>query len=349
MPRTFIRTVLALLPLVALAVSGCSSLNLSENIKWPLSSDKPQIADRVVDVWTDDVLHQTGQVSKRGFGGRLMFYNRQSESPIKVEGSLTVYLFDDHCEDPLREEPLHKFVFPADTLEKHYSKSELGHSYSFWLPVDDVGGVERRLTMIARFQPKVGGRIMGQPSTHVLPGRPADENASPLVQRFQARQYEKKADGQIQQVAYVESVSGVPPAPAPQQAALNTTTINLTPDFTRQIGGTPATPAPALAYPPGIPPTGQVGPSALVPPAALPQAGPGSVASQPVDSRLSRFPVRREAIGRPIASHARTQPLRATWPSALPSTPRWGGSSESSPTATAVPPQGPQGPEQESW
>ncbi len=369
MSRSILKTVLSLLPLLALTLSGCSSVILSEGLKWPVGNNKPQIPDRIVDVWTDDILHQSGQPSKRGFGGRLMFYNRESESAVKVDGSLTVYLFDDRCEDPLRAEPIHKFVFPAETLEKHYSKSELGHSYSFWLPVDDVGGVEKKLTLVARFEPKAGGKVMAKPSTHVLPGRAPDDKSSPLVQRFEARQFEKKANGEVREVAYYESIPGSPPMDPQPPTGITTTTINLPPDFTRQIATrssqsafgaaiTPpatnpaATGAAGFNYGP-MPPSPTVSGQATCPeqmraPTGTP-ANPQMTTLPPVHSQLSRFPVRREALGRPVASRARTQPLHATWPSALPSTPRSAWSDESSPTSSAAPLQPAPWLEEEPW
>lgn len=351
---------LALLPILALAMAGCSSLDLPEAPKWPGSEDKVQIPNRMVDVWTDDILHQAGQPSKRGFGGRFMFYNNESEEPIKVDGRLTVYLFDDRCEDPLKEKPIHKFVFPIETFQKHYSKSDLGHSYSFWLPVDEVGGVEKRLTIIARFDPKVGAKVLSKPSTCVLPGRPADDSpTSPLVQRFQTRQYTKDANGAVRQVAYEEGVRGDPGVEQPVSSGLTTATINLSPDFTRQIGeapspsasgNLPATPGSTLV--PGQTPVPTATPASV--PIQMPLA-PGfsrnsQGAAQPqVDSPLSKFQARREALNRRVSSRARMQPSRGAWPSARPWTPQGAWANESLATATTAQTLPPQWREEESW
>jgi hypothetical protein len=359
MPNFLIRVAPLLLFFLALVLSGCSSLNLSEGLKWTNSEDEPQIPNEIVDVWTNDILHHAGQSSKRGFGGRLMFHSRDIETPVKVEGSLTVYLFDDRGEDPLREDPIHKFIFPAEAFEKHYSESKLGHSYSFWLPIDDVGGVEKKLTVIARFEPKLGGKIMSKPSTHVLPGRPVDDQpTSPLVQRFEARGYTKKANGEVQQVAHIEPVTEQPAMEPPRKEGITTTTINLPPAFARQIGdGPPQSAFGVPIVPPAVSPGPEYVPSAAQVPAIQPaQASSGtqltnsSLASRPpTRSGLSRFPARREALGRPVASRVRTQPYRATWPTALPSTPRAAPWNESQTTPSDAVPSTFQGPEREEW
>lgn len=371
MSKLVIRVALPLLPVLALVLSGCSSLDLSEGLKWRDSDDEPQVPDEIVDVWTDEILYQAGR-STRGFGGRLMFHNQESETPIKVEGELTVYLFDDRSEDPLHEKPIHKYIFPAEVFEKHYSKSKLGHSYSFWLPVDEVGGIEKKLTVITRFEPKLGGKVLGNPSTHVLPGRPVDdEPTSPLVQRFEARGYKKKANGEIQQVAYIEPVSDEPNMESPQEEGITTTTINLPPAFARQISNAPtqsafgvniAPPTPLVtgpmpAGPVSFSPGSASSPSAAQGPATQPaqtsteaQSANSTLASRPPTRfQLSRFPVRREALGRPVASRVRTQPFRATWPSALPLTPRAASWIESPKTPTDAVPSMFQGPEREEW
>ncbi len=355
----FVRS-LSLLSLLALAMAGCSSLDLPDAPKWPGSEDKVQIPNRMVDVWTDDILHQAGQPSKRGFGGRFMFYNNESEEPIKVDGRLTVYLFDDRCEDPMKEKPIHKFVFPTETFQKHYSESDLGHSYSFWLPVDEVGGVQKQLTIIARFDPKVGAKVLSKPSTCVLPGRPADENpTSPLVQRYEAHQYTKDANGTVRQVAYVEGVRGDPGVEQPTQSGLTTATINLSPDFTRQIsespspytpGNQPATLGSTLA--PGLTPAPTATPASV--PVQTPAAPGPSLNSQgavqpPVDSPLSKFQARREALNRRVSSRVRMQPSRGAWPSARPSTLQGAWANESLATATTAQTLPPQWPEEESW
>ena len=364
MPKSLFQ--LSFLPVLAFVISGCSSLDLPEGPKWPGMEEKPQIPNEIVDVWADDILHRSGETSKRGFGGRLMFYNRESEVPIKVEGGLTVYLFDDRGEDPMREAPLHKFIFPPETLEKHHSKSELGHSYSFWLPVDEVGGVEKKLTIIARFDSAVGGKVLGTPSTHVLPGVPVeDQPVRPLVQQFEASKFVKEASGDVRQVAHVELVPEDNQS-EPQQAGITTATINLPPAFTRQITntspqatfGTPAKLPPVAA--PTVSNSAVVNPgSATVPFAQTTLPGQTSAANQTAAStspstpsarfQLSRFPVRREALGRPVASRVRTQPFRATWPSALPSTPRAAPLSGSSATPTDAASSPSPWPEQEQW
>ena len=131
---------------------------------WPFNKeDKPGKPDKVVALWNDTVLTQGGQPPVRGFGGRLMFYEGKKEEPIKVEGTLVVYAFDETDRDPNNNRPDRKYAFTPQQLPTHYSKSKIGHSYSVWLPWDEVGGVQKEITLVVRFQPKEGPAAVSDP------------------------------------------------------------------------------------------------------------------------------------------------------------------------------------------
>ncbi len=140
---------------------------------WPFrDKDKPQEGTpvRMVGAWTDTVMTQAGQKPLRGFGGRIMFYDKEGKKPILVEGQLVVYAFDEAGRDPTDNKPTRRYVFPADQMPIHMSKSELGASYSFWLPWDEAGGPKTEVSLICRFEPKGGAVVTGEQTKHLLPG-----------------------------------------------------------------------------------------------------------------------------------------------------------------------------------
>jgi hypothetical protein len=139
---------------------------------WPFNKEeKPGKPDKITALWSDTVLTQTGQPPIRGFGGRLMFYEGQKEEPIKVEGTLVVYAFDETDRDANNSRPDRKYAFTPQQLPAHYSKSKIGHSYSVWLPWDEVGGMQKEITLIVRFQPKEGPAAVSDPCRELLPGQ----------------------------------------------------------------------------------------------------------------------------------------------------------------------------------
>jgi hypothetical protein len=153
-----------------LAAAGCSSLKFQTPSFWPFADDKPGSPTQVVATWTDTVMYQPNQVPQRGFGGRLMFYEKDKKDPIKAEGTLTVYAFEENANDPNKSRPDRKYVFTKEQLAQHYSKSKIGHSYSVWLPWDAAGGQQKEVSLIVRFTPDQGSVIVSDQSKHLMPG-----------------------------------------------------------------------------------------------------------------------------------------------------------------------------------
>ena len=142
---------------------------------------RPRQPERVTAIWTHTVLNQEGRVGVRGFGGRLMFYGVDRDRPIKVDGTLTVYAYNDTGREPTECVPDRKFVFKRAQFAGHYSKSQLGHSYSFWVPWDEVGGLQQKITLVCRFEGKGGGIVVSDLASQILPGRlNQDLNPDPL-------------------------------------------------------------------------------------------------------------------------------------------------------------------------
>ena len=171
----------ACMGLALLTLAGCGSLSLPKNFSWPWDSDH-KAPVRMTDMWSFTVLQQPGQPGVRGYGGRLMFYDAD-DKPMKVDGTLTVYAFDARSNNPSQAVPERKFVLLPRDLPRHYSESKLGHSYSFWLPWDEVGGPERQIVLATRFESKNGEVLLASPSRQILPGaRPnANKESTPGV------------------------------------------------------------------------------------------------------------------------------------------------------------------------
>ena len=152
---------------VALAsLAGCGTLQLNDSLAWMSGrDDAPRVPRRIVAVWTDTVMHHgvPGRTARRGFGGRLMFYGDRGDDSVKVDGTLVIYAFDENGRLPSDVKPDKKYVFTAEQLPKYYSKSDLGHSYSVWLPWGELGGQQKEISLIVRFLPKGGPVVIGHP------------------------------------------------------------------------------------------------------------------------------------------------------------------------------------------
>ncbi|TWT67015.1 hypothetical protein Pla123a_44440 [Posidoniimonas polymericola] len=253
--RDLTKTVVALLILAptVMATTGCANWRQSGAMKLarkvdipngiPWRDDEPRAgAPRsMVATWTDAVRQQPGEQSERGFGGRIFFYEHDESSPIKVDGQLVVYAFDETGRLPTDNRPTKRYVFPAEQFSKHESSSELGVSYSFWLPWDHSGGAQTEVSLIARFEPTSGGTLVVSEQTRQrLPGV-----MDGAVETMIAGQETPNADQPqgVRPVSYKQESPG--PASYPSAAAITetatttsgmqTTTIKL-PTRPRRLG-----------------------------------------------------------------------------------------------------------------
>jgi hypothetical protein len=130
----------------------------------------PEVPSRLVATWTEAMLNRTGEKSKRGFGGRIAFLKDGSEQPVRVDGQLVVYAFDDSGADPYHTEPKRRYIFPADQLSIYEIEAPIGPTYNIYVPWDEVGGPEQKISLIARFESKDGPIIVGEQTKHYLAG-----------------------------------------------------------------------------------------------------------------------------------------------------------------------------------
>jgi hypothetical protein len=158
--------------IAALLATAASAADSSESwAPWPFHHEEPAgKPERVTAYWNDAVATTAGQPAVRGFGGRLMFYESRSDTPVKVDGTLIVYAFDESNRDPNNCKPDCKYAFTPEQLPKHHSMTKAGHSYSVWLPWDQAGGMQKEITLIVRFEPKLGAPVIGDQLKEILPG-----------------------------------------------------------------------------------------------------------------------------------------------------------------------------------
>jgi hypothetical protein len=174
--------------------TGCASLTdkssgakgkKKEGWSW-FKKKEYQEPKSLVAIWTEDTFAQPGKPMTRGFGGRLYFYNEKSQA-IPVDGELIVYGYE---EDPAKpsngtwpsEAELaatsKKFGFTPEQFTQHFAESELGASYSVWIPWDAAGSDQKKITLCPMFISKTQRTTRGEIAKLNLSGKKADSLAS---------------------------------------------------------------------------------------------------------------------------------------------------------------------------
>jgi hypothetical protein len=264
---------------LAAASGGCAQFDLMEKVQNLRAHDSGEFRRplKLVAFWTDTTRTEVGKVPERGFGARLMFYDERQTKPVKVKGTLSIYAFDESHRDPRNPRPDRKYVFPAEDLDKHYSKSDLGHSYSFYIAWDDAGGDTKEISLICRFTTVDGAVVLSDQTRQLLPGNTplntSDVNGEPNIAAEQAA-------SPVRQVEYQE------PAAEFSERRMTTTTIDLP---SRSAGDLPTAMArPRSAWPGG---PGSIGPlTAGIAAAPAPQNSPGHSLPYPGSSATPLTP-----------------------------------------------------------
>jgi hypothetical protein len=267
---------------------GCTKMTkpskmFSLDSTWPFrDKDAPHegTPTRMACTWTDTVKTEAGKKPERGFGGRIVFYEKDEKNPILVEGELVVYAFDETDRDPTDTKPTRRYVFPADQIPLHMSKNEFGATYSFYLPWDEAGGPKTEVSLICRFSPNDGGVIASEQTRHMLPGAmrtvagdgknkppklPEGVPMKPVQQTLQTLRQKRNDEHNAQLASYETPAIADSQAVAPGAAANSTTperkmtstTINLPGNFqmptAAQVMMQPPAAAPAMPSAPIMP------------------------------------------------------------------------------------------------
>lgn len=156
--------------------TGCASIppDWKKHLPWTaearLKKSEFDTPTHMVAVWSPDILTQPGKPPTRGFGGRLYFYNDKNQA-IPVEGQLIVYGYNESKEKHPEGNPDRKFAFTPEQFKSHYSASDLGASYSIWIPWDGMEGDRTSISLVPVFTASTGHVVMGQQARNMLPGK----------------------------------------------------------------------------------------------------------------------------------------------------------------------------------
>ncbi len=230
--------------------AGCSTLATGKsNSKdaWSLSKlwkKEYQIPQKMVTIWSHDILASSHAAPTRGFGGRVYFYNEKSQ-PIPVEGELIVHGFE---EKPgmLREYTTQsdkRFRFTSEQFTAHYSESDLGASYSVWIPWDGVDGARKEITLIPTFKTTSGQIVQGSASKLVLPGKELP-GMGPAPTGVQTVSFQQTSSAPTSQPATLDAQSA-----RANESGLSTTTININPRSGQRLLSQPTTPTAQTSSP----------------------------------------------------------------------------------------------------
>ncbi len=243
---------------IAIGFSGCQSMKMGENGTWnPMSSftkssagsgDEFKTPVRMAVIWKETVMEKPGEGSARGFVGRVFFYDDRSQ-PIKAEGELTVYGYD-NAEDKSNVSADRLYVFKQDEFQDHFAMSGVGPSYTVWTPWDKPGGLRRSVALVPVFKTAKGKVLKGGHTIGVLPGKDPDEDLAKTKKPYKVFGFNDKvktasgSDGSsVKQASGIESgdnVDNVEYNVVRETRRIESVSIPVPPSLDRQMKSLPA-------------------------------------------------------------------------------------------------------------
>lgn len=220
--------------LVAIAATtGCQSLPKASSLtpSWMKRDKSPKVVDskfkrpvRMVVLWTPSTLNEPGMPPARGFGGRVYFYDEKSET-IPVEGQLVVYGYDENSPREGNAQADRKFVFPAEKIAEHYAPTDLGASYSVWVPWGKPTDPTTEVTLVSVLTSSSGTVVVDEGAKNNLPGAMTERQKAISKSANPDSLFSKTSEGEAQDAAELDN----------RPKKLSSTTIPLAPKYAEQM------------------------------------------------------------------------------------------------------------------
>lgn len=167
-------SVRALLGAVALfSLVGCSQstsgLSTVSKKLGVARRDSPIV--RVVCLWEPAEGTGIDGAPARGFAGQILFFNAVDATPVRVDGKVEVYQFDDMGTVEEQSKPIHKFAFDSGAWNLHLVTNGLGPSYNVFLPYVKKHSFQTTCALRLRFTPEVGSPVYSEMHSVTLRGK----------------------------------------------------------------------------------------------------------------------------------------------------------------------------------
>ncbi|WP_157605899.1 hypothetical protein [Schlesneria paludicola] len=106
----------------------------------------------------------------KGFSGQILFLSNGSPVPLKVDGDVRIYLFDDQGTLEEQAKPLRVFEFDSGSWDVHLAQSTLGLTYTVFIPYTRRGVNDANCSLRIRLKPKQGPTVFSDFSNMPLNG-----------------------------------------------------------------------------------------------------------------------------------------------------------------------------------
>jgi len=179
MNRRHVRYCCLLLSAYMLLQSGCAltQIPLFNPHSIPVA-DAKNPAVEIVTLWQPAEGRDMDNLPSRGFAGQIMFFSHKRKEPVKVEGDVRIYLFDDLGSEDSQTKPIHQFDFDAGSWNTYLRETNLGATYQLFIPYTRKGSHQAHCSLRVRFTPQEGQPVYSDMASITLLGTKKQADAA---------------------------------------------------------------------------------------------------------------------------------------------------------------------------
>jgi hypothetical protein len=139
--------------LLAAMLPGCASItNLIEARSTPVAGPQNPVRDFAC-IWQQGEGRDQRGMPCRGFCGQLLFQTTSDKKPAIVNGTVTIYVFDNVGTPEEQVKPFEVFEFTAQEWATFGRRTNLGMTYQLFIPYTRTGGREAECSICVKYTP----------------------------------------------------------------------------------------------------------------------------------------------------------------------------------------------------
>jgi hypothetical protein len=162
-------------------LSGCVTTDKSSWKSWKEGPKCGQVTQLVV-LWGDGVVVQAdpmqGGAKVPGFACRAYLFGKDYQDPLRADGHVLFYLFEDKDGAESNSVPLEIWDVKPEDLEGRSRKDLLGWGYDLWIPWRTYRPDLKQVHLRGRYQTKEGTDVWGDTAVIVVQGQKGPKSVS---------------------------------------------------------------------------------------------------------------------------------------------------------------------------
>ncbi|WP_437228244.1 hypothetical protein SH661x_000799 [Planctomicrobium sp. SH661] len=165
--------------LLLMASSGCQMWHQAKLSTAPMATAEHPVVE-IICVWQPGEGTGMDGLPTRGFAGQILFFAMGEKVPVRVDGKVRIYVFDDQGTEEEQQKPIHQFDFDSTAFQSFLTQTNLGTAYQLFIPYTRKGDMVANCTLRVRYSPDEGSSVYSKMATVTLPGTVARKPNQPV-------------------------------------------------------------------------------------------------------------------------------------------------------------------------